>query len=319
MATDTAAARTDRATGGSLGGLLRAYLGELRAYPLLTREDEARLAEAIEDGRHAAAELTRGQASPARRRLLEDRVEEGRRATRQFVQANLRLVVSIAKRYQSPSVSLLDLIQEGNLGLIHAVSRFDYRRGFKFSTYARYWVHQSIVKAVAEHAQPVRIPVQVMDAAWRARRTQARLEVERGYSPQLEELACEMQLTTKQVADLLGFLNEPRSLSERTGEDGEELGATVVDAHAPAPDDEAVGALLPFAVARLLAGLDEREAEIIRLHYGLGGSEPRTLSEIGARYALTRERVRQIEKKALEKLRNPTSRDAHVALALAGG
>ncbi|MGI8685497.1 MAG: sigma factor-like helix-turn-helix DNA-binding protein [Acidimicrobiales bacterium] len=169
---------------------------------------------------------------------------------------------------------------------------------------------------MAEHGQPVRVPVHVMDAAWRVRRTQARREAERGCSPTVSEVASELQLAPKQVADLLACLHEPRSLSERGGNEGAELAESVVDPLARSAHDQVVRALLPSAVTRLLAGLDDREADVIRLHYGLGGARPRTLAEIGACYQLTRERVRQIEARALDKLHNPTSREATVALGL---
>ena len=299
-------------------GSLRAYLCDLAAYPLLTREDEVLLGRLIDAGREAARQLE-PDSTPAERRLLERRVAEGHRATQRFIQSNLRLVVSIARRYRSSSLTLLDLIQEGNLGLITAVERFDHRRGFKFSTYARYWIHQAVTKAVAEHGQPMRVPVQVMDLAWRVRRAQARLEVERGRSQTLNDVAREVGLGPKQVADLMSYLREPHSLSTALCGDGDELGETLADSGSPTPHDEVVGAMRPAAVTRLLAFLDEREQDVLRLHFGLDGAQPCTLAEIGATYRLTRERIRQIEARAFDKLRNPKSPEAQIALALVAG
>lgn len=298
---------------------LGAYLSELGAYPLLTRDDEVRLGALVQHGLRAARELEEG-ATGADVPDLEQRVADGRRAAQRFIQSNLRLVVAIARRYRSASLTLLDLIQEGNLGLMHAVSRFDPWRGFRFSTYARYWIHQAITKAVAEHGQPVRVPVQVMDLAWRVRRTQSTLEVQRGRSQTVAEVADEVGLPPKQVESLLSYLHEPRSLSESLGDEhGDELGATIADPRSHAPDDEVVGAAVPSAVRRLLESLDEREQEILRRHFGLDGARPQTLAEIGAAYRLTRERIRQIEARALEKLRNPKDSEAQRALAMVAG
>jgi RNA polymerase primary sigma factor len=272
----------------------------------------------VQDGLQAARELEDGP-SAAAVRSLERRVAEGRHAGQRFIQSNLRFVVSIARLYRSASLTLLDLIQEGNLGLMRAVERFDPSRGFRFSTYARYWIHQAVTRAVAEHGQPVRVPVQVMDLAWRVRRAQSSLEVERGRSHTFSELADKVGLELKQVHDLMGYLHQPRSLSESLGDDGDELGSTIADAGSATPHDEVACALVPPAVRCLLDSLDEREREILRLHFGLDGARPQTLAEIGAAYRLTRERIRQIEVRALEKLRNPATSEAQRALAMVAG
>ncbi|MDP9071569.1 MAG: sigma-70 family RNA polymerase sigma factor [Actinomycetota bacterium] len=289
--------------------LVRVYLTDIGQHELLTKADEQRLGQAIELGQEAARELSEGTArvSPQRRRQLRALVDEGERATRHFIQANLRLVVSIAKKYQASGLSLLDLIQEGNLGLIHAVEKFDYKKGFKFSTYATWWIRQAIQRGVANSARTIRLPVHASDTLAGVQKTESRLQMELGRSPTMEEVARELGVTSDKVVEALRFPAEPRSLSEPRGEDGDsELADIIEDRAAASPLEEATAALVPEELGRLLSILDEREREILRLRFGLDRGEPRTLEEVGERLNLTRERIRQIEVRAMCKLRHPS-------------
>lgn len=304
--------------GGAPGGL-QAYLAQIGTYPLLTAEEEFELGHLVQAGRAAAAALDEGTAHEGVD-VLQARIAAGRRATERFVQSNLRLVVVIARHYRSDTLVLLDLVQEGNVGLIRAVERFDPTRGFRFSTYARYWIHQAVNKAVAEHGRAVRVPVQVMDLAWQVQRAQSALEARRGSSPSVADVADEVGLGPQRVAELMEYLRPPRSLSEMVGEDDrEELADTFADAGAPTAHDELVARVTPDAVRVLLDCLDDREREIVRMHFGLDGAPGRTLAEIGERFLLTRERIRQIEARALKKLRNPANPGAKRALWLVAG
>ena len=288
--------------------LVRLYLNEIGRYPLLTKADEERLGRAVEDGQAAAAELAAaGELSPARRRELRAVVAAGERATTEFCQANLRLVVSIAKRYQASGVPLLDLVQEGNLGLLHAVEKFDYKKGFKFSTYATWWIRQAITRGIANTGRTIRLPVHAGDLVNRVHRAQARLEVQLGRRPSHEELGADLGLSPERVGEVLVMATDPVSISAPLSEDGDgELGDVMEDVTAPSPLDEVLANDVPLELARLLAVLDEREREIVRLRYGLDQGEPRTLEEVGERMHLTRERIRQIESRALCKLRHPS-------------
>jgi RNA polymerase sigma factor (sigma-70 family) len=288
--------------------LVRLYLGDIGRYPLLTKDDEVRLARAIEDGVAAADELTRTPGSSiARRRELRRTVSAGESAQRTFVQSNLRLVVSIAKKYQASGLPLLDLVQEGNLGLMHAVEKFDWRKGFKFSTYATWWIRQAITRGIANTGRTIRLPVHAGDTLARLQKARGRLELRLGRVPTLAELAVEVDLPVEKVTEALLVAAEPLSLSEPLRDDGDaELGDLVEDAGAVSPFDEAAVAMLPAEVERLLSGLDRREKEILTLRFGLDRGEPRTLEEVGAHFQLTRERIRQIEARAMSKLRHPS-------------
>ncbi|HEX7094449.1 MAG TPA: sigma-70 family RNA polymerase sigma factor [Acidimicrobiales bacterium] len=273
--------------------LVRLYLTDIGQYPLLTKDDEVRLAQQIEAGNAARAELEdpNAQLTPARKSQLKREVRRGEEAERTFVQSNLRLVVSIAKKYQASGLPLLDLIQEGNLGLMHAVEKFDWRKGFKFSTYATWWIRQAITRGIANTGRTIRLPVHAGDTLARLQKARARLELKLGRPATLTELAA-----------------EPLSLSEPLREDGDaELGDVVEDRSAESPFEVAATALLPDEIARLLAPLDEREREILKLRFGLDRGEPRTLEEVGEHFNLTRERIRQIEARAMSKLRHPSS------------
>ena len=289
--------------------LVRLYLTDIGQYPLLTKDDEVRLAQAIEARWSAEDELrSKKGLTPTRRRELGRTVREGETAQRTFVQSNLRLVVSIAKKYQASGLPLLDLIQEGNLGLMHAVEKFDWRKGFKFSTYATWWIRQAITRGIANTGRTIRLPVHAGDTLARVQKAQARLELKLGRPATLTELGAEVELPEDKLIEALRFRAEPLSLSEPLREDGDaELGDVVEDRSAESPFEMAATALLPVEINRLLAPLDEREREILRLRFGLDRGEPRTLEEVGEHFNLTRERIRQIEARAMSKLRHPSS------------
>jgi len=269
--------------------LVRLYLTDIGQYVLLTKDDEVRLAKEIEEGKAAEKQLENSaRMSATRKRELRKVVRLGTRAERQFVQSNLRLVVSIAKKYQASGLPLLDLIQEGNLGLMHAVEKFDWRKGFKFSTYATWWIRQAITRGIANTGRTIRLPV--------------------GRPATLAELTAEVEMPEDKVTEALRFANEPLSLSEPLREDGDaELGDVVEDRSVESPFEVAATAMLPEEINRLLAPLDPREREILALRFGLDRGEPRTLEEVGEAFNLTRERIRQIEARAMSKLRHPSS------------
>ncbi len=286
------------------------YLSDIGQYPLLTKDDEARLAQAIEAGTEAAAELEEGgrSISPARKRELRRLVRAGEEAERTFVQSNLRLVVSIAKKYQASGLPLLDLIQEGNLGLMHAVEKFDWRKGFKFSTYATWWIRQALTRGIANTGRTIRLPVHAGDTLSRLQKARVRLETSLGRPPTLSELAADLEMPEAKVTETLRFAADTLSLSTPLREDGDaELGDMVEDRGAESPFDAAAVSLLPDEIGRLLSPLDEREREILRLRFGLDRGEPRTLEEVGEHFNLTRERIRQIEARAMSKLRHPSA------------
>ncbi|MBT3246062.1 MAG: sigma-70 family RNA polymerase sigma factor [Actinobacteria bacterium] len=290
--------------------LVRLYLTDIGQYPLLTKEGEVRLAQQIEKGAAARQELDKAGDSltPARRREMRRNLRRGDEAVRTFVQSNLRLVVSIAKKYQASGLPLLDLIQEGNLGLMHAVEKFDWRKGFKFSTYATWWIRQAITRGIANTGRTIRLPVHAGDTLARLQKARSRLELRFGRPATIAELAVEVEMTEDKVTEALRFAAEPLSLSEPLREDGDaELGDVVEDRSADSPFEVAATALLPEEISRLLAPLDNREREILKLRFGLDRGEPRTLEEVGDHFELTRERIRQIEARAMSKLRHPSS------------
>ena len=285
--------------------LVRLYLDGIGQYRLLTPEEETSLARAIEAGHRAEEELASGEdLLPERKQQLLGLERAGERATDRFVNANLRLVVSIAKRYRTSDMPLLDLIQEGNVGLMRAVEKFDWRRGFKFSTYATWWIRQAIGRGIDNTSRTVRLPVHASDQARRVMRVRSALEGQLGRLPTTAELSAEVQIPEAEVESLLGHMVEPMSLEAPVGSEGDaELADVVADAAAPSPFDVAASHLLGAEIERLLGSLDRREAQILRLRYGLDRGEPRTLEEVGAELSLTRERIRQIEHSALGKLR----------------
>ncbi len=298
--------------------LVRLYLDGIGQYPLLTKEDEVRLSQLMEAGRDAASALDSDEKlTAAKKRDLRRTSRAGVEATEQFVNSNLRLVVSIAKKYQSADMPLLDLIQEGNLGLIHAVEKFDWRKGFKFSTYATWWIRQAIGRGIDNTSRTIRLPVHAGDQIRRLLRMRGQMEGELGRSPTPAELSVAMQMPEEQISELLQYGSEPVSLEAPIGTDGDtELADIVADLSAPSPFDVVAGAMLGEEIDKLLAPLDEREREILKLRYGLDRGEPRTLEEVGDALQLTRERIRQIERTALSKLRHPsTDTGAHDLLA----
>jgi RNA polymerase sigma factor (sigma-70 family) len=297
--------------------LVRLYLDNIGKYPLLTKEDEVHLSRQIEAGRWAREELAQGKVSSARKRQLLKEIAEGETATEQFIKSNLRLVVSIAKKYQSCDLSLLDLVQEGNLGLIHAVGKFDGRKGFKFSTYATWWIKQAIGRGIDNTSRTIRLPVHAGDQVRRLLRARSQLEAQLGHVPSTAELARSMHMPEEEVAELLLHGSEPVSLDTPVGPEGEnELGDIIADLSSPTPFEAVTEAMMSGEVDKLLSILDVREREILRLRYGLDQGDPRTLEEVGTSLQLTRERVRQIERAALSKLRHPTAKaDARSLLA----
>ncbi|MGQ0520513.1 MAG: sigma-70 family RNA polymerase sigma factor [Actinomycetota bacterium] len=298
--------------------LVGLYLQDISVHPLLTREDEVRLGELVADGKAAAAELSERKGGSARAEAkLRERIRAGDDATTHFVQANLRLVVSLARRYRSSGLPMLDLIQEGNLGLLRAVEKFDARRGFKFSTYASWWIRQAMTRSIANSGRTIRLPVHTGDQVMRMRRATSEFERVHGRLPSSAELAAEVDLPLRQVEDLLPHLSTPRSFSETLGSDGDmELGDTVEDASVLAPDEQVLASLLPEAVEVMLSALGEREREVLFLRYGLDRGSPRTLEELAQRFNVTRERIRQIESKALAKLRRSSTEGQRDLLTL---
>jgi RNA polymerase sigma factor (sigma-70 family) len=306
--------------GGNTGqdeDLVRLYLDGIGKYPLLSREDESRLARLIQEGREAKEQLARHRVHGARRRQLALAVHEGDAATEQFINANLRLVVSLAKRYQASDLPLLDLVQEGNLGLIHAVNKFDWRKGFKFSTYATWWIKQAISRGIDNTGRTIRLPVHAGDQVRKLLRTKRQMESQFGRAPTFAELASVLDIPEHDVIELLQQGTDPVSLDSHVGPDGDnELGDMVADVSSPTPFDVVCEAMLGSEVNKLLDVLDDREREIIRLRYGLDSGDSRTLEEVGLTLNLSRERIRQIERSALSKLRHPLSKnESHELLA----
>jgi RNA polymerase sigma factor (sigma-70 family) len=298
--------------GGALseGELLRFYLNEIGRHALLNRGDEQRLGATIEAGRQAAAALAREEdreedvVPEGRAGELRALVAEGERATEEFVAANLRLVVSIAKRYQASGVPLLDLVQEGNLGLMHAVEKFDFRKGFKFSTYATWWIRQSITRAIANTGRTIRLPVHAGETVSRVQKAQAGLEADLGRLPTRAELSDETGLCPAKVDEALIHACHPLSIFDPLAVESEAvLGDVIEDPDATAAIEEVVTASLPSQVIELLAVLDDRERDVVCLRYGLDRGAPRTLAEVAQACGLTKEGVRQAERRALTKLR----------------
>jgi RNA polymerase sigma factor (sigma-70 family) len=287
--------------------LVSLYLTDIARHPLLTRDDEIRLAQRIEAGVEAREQLEDSDASnEADRGELLRRVRDGDVARRTFVETNLRLVVSIAKRYRSSGLNLLDLVQEGNVGLMRAVDKFAWRKGFKFSTYATWWIRQAIQRGIANSARTIRLPVPAGDRLTKIGQARARLEAAHRRSPTRAEIADELGVSDRELAELLHRGAQPVSLSEPLSDDGDaELADLVGDQSATSPCDAAAAALLPGEILKQLEPLTQRERKILVLRAGLDRGEPRTLGEVGTYFDLTRERIRQIEARALAKLRHP--------------
>jgi RNA polymerase primary sigma factor len=303
------AARPER-TEGSGFDPVRMYLKEIGKVPLLTGPQEVSLAKRIEAGVHATERLEDELTAPLSDEAaasLQAVAVDGEIAKKQLTEANLRLVVSIAKRYVGRGMALLDLVQEGNLGLIRAVEKFDYTKGFKFSTYATWWIRQAITRAIADQARTIRIPVHMVETMNKVLRVQRQMLQELGREPTVEEVAAKVELTPDRVRDIQRISLEPVSLETPVGEeDDSSLGDFVEDPSAIAPATAAARALLTEAIEEALEELNDRERAVVRLRFGLDDGQVRTLEEVGKEFGVTRERIRQIESKTLAKLRHPT-------------
>jgi RNA polymerase primary sigma factor len=285
---------------------VRMYLREIGQVDLLTGDDERRLAQIIEAGQFAARRIDAGVDDPVEVRRLMREVSRGERAKSELTQANLRLVVSIAKRYSGRGMQLLDLIQEGNLGLMRAVEKFDHTKGFKFSTYATWWIRQAVTRSIADQARTIRIPVHMVEHMNRVIRAKRQLHQELEREPTIDELSAQVQLEPDRVRELLRISLDPLSLDSPIGEEDESnLADFIEDASADGPADAATKMMLTQAVGDVLNELSEREQEIVRLRFGLDGGQAKTLEEVGREFGVTRERIRQIEAKTLAKLRHP--------------
>jgi len=292
---------------------VRMYLKEIGKVPLLAGDQEVRLAQRIEAGWRAAERIATledeyGEAAVPRERLRpEERVvADGLAAKKELINANLRLVVSIAKRYRNRGMAFLDLIQEGNLGLMRAVDKFDYTKGFKFSTYATWWIRQAITRAIADQARTIRIPVHMVETINKVGRVQRQLLQEFGREPTVEELALRVEMPVVRVREILRISQDTVSLEQPMGDEEDfNLGDVIEDQSAVMPADAAARALLNEAVKQALSELSEREQQVVRLRFGLDDGQVRTLEEVGKEFGVTRERIRQIESKVLAKLRHP--------------
>ncbi len=296
---------------GGTSDAVRMYLREIGEVDLLTVEDERRLAQLIEEGHLAAQKIDEIEAAGREVEGVEGRtlmraVNRGERAKSELTQANLRLVVSIAKRYSGRGMQLLDLVQEGNLGLMRAVDKFDHTKGFKFSTYATWWIRQAITRSIADQARTIRIPVHMVEHMNRVTRAKRQMHQELQREPTIDELAQRVQLEPDRVRELLRYSQDPLSLDSPIGEEDESsLGDFIEDETVDGPADAATRAMLSEAVGEVLGELSEREQEIVRLRFGLDGGQAKTLEEVGRQFGVTRERIRQIEAKTLAKLRHP--------------
>ena len=299
-------ARVRPDTAGPTSDLFRQYLREIGRIPLLTAAEEVELARRVEAGLFAEEKLARTPDLESRLAQDLDRlVVMGRMAKRRLIEANLRLVVSVAKRYVGRGLTMLDLVQEGNLGLIRAVEKFDYARGYKFSTYATWWIRQAMSRALADQARTIRVPVHVVELINRVVRVQRRMLQERGYEPTPEEVAAHLDLPPERVSEVLRLAQEPVSLHAPVGEEEDvALGDLIEDGDATSPVESAAFLLLREHLEAVLSTLGERERKVVQLRYGLADGRPRTLEEIGRIFGVTRERIRQIESKTLNKLRD---------------
>ena len=305
--TDTRLPDTEGARQAGTSDLVRIYLREIGRVPLLTAEDEVELAKAIEAGLYAEEKLSGGLPLLGAQRVdLEWLAADGVRCKQRLIEANLRLVVSIAKRYIGRGLVFLDLIQEGNLGLIRAVEKFDYTRGYKFSTYATWWIRQAITRAIADQARTIRVPVHMVETINKLARVQRQLHQELGREATVDEIAAEMGIEPERVAEIQRIAQEPVSLQSPIGEEESDLGDFIEDADAVVPIEAAAFIMLQDQLERVLCELSDREQRIIQLRFGLTDGHPRTLEEVGKEFGVTRERIRQIESKTLAKLRHPS-------------
>jgi RNA polymerase primary sigma factor len=285
------------------------YLKEVSRVPLLTAEEEVELAQRIERGRMAREELAKGKVNQRRRTELRRLIEDGWAAREHLITANSRLVISVAKKYMGRGVPFLDLIQEGNIGLIRATKKFDYRRGHKFSTYATWWIRQAVTRAIADQGRTIRVPVHMGDQINKLLRVQHQLTQRLGREPSVEELADALEVPPKKVENMIQVARRPLSLETPTDDEEDSvLGDFIEDDEAPPPDDTATYNLLREHLGEVMNGLPPREVRILQLRYGLLDGQAYTLEEVGRKMGVTRERVRQIEAQALSRLRHPTVR-----------
>ncbi len=285
------------------------YLKEVSRVPLLNAEEEVELAQRIERGRMAREELARGTVNVPRRQELRHLIEDGWGAREHLITANSRLVISVAKKYMGRGVPFLDLIQEGNIGLIRATKKFDYRRGHKFSTYATWWIRQAVTRAIADQGRTIRVPVHMGDQINKLLRVQHQLTQKLGRDPSVDELAGSLEVAPKKVENMIQVARRPLSLETPTDDEEDSvLGDFIEDDEAPPPDDTATYNLLKKHLEEVLNGLPPREVRILQLRYGLLDGQAYTLEEVGRKMGVTRERVRQIEAQALSRLRHPSIR-----------
>jgi RNA polymerase primary sigma factor len=296
------------ATAGATAVPVKDYLKQIGKVALLNAEQEVELAKRIEAGLFAEEKINGNEKfAPKMKKELDWIAEDGRRAKNHLLEANLRLVVSLAKRYTGRGMLFLDLIQEGNLGLIRAVEKFDYTKGYKFSTYATWWIRQAITRAMADQARTIRIPVHMVEVINKLGRIQRELLQDLGREPTPEELAKEMDITPEKVLEIQQYAREPISLDQTIGDEGDsQLGDFIEDSEAVVAVDAVSFSLLQDQLQQVLQTLSEREAGVVRLRFGLTDGQPRTLDEIGQVYGVTRERIRQIESKTMSQLRHPS-------------
>jgi RNA polymerase primary sigma factor len=297
------------AAGGATADPVKDYLKQIGKVALLTAGQEVELAKRIEAGLFADHKLAEGSGAlrPSQSIDLERVAEDGRRAKNHLVEANLRLVVSLARRYAGRGMLLLDLIQEGNLGLIRGVEKFDYTKGYKFSTYATWWIRQAITRAMADQARTIRIPVHMVEAINKLARVQRQMLQDLGREPTPEELAAELDMTPEKVTEVQKYGREPISLHTPLGDDGDsEFGDLIEDSEAIQPGEAVSFTLLQDQLHSVLGTLPEREAGVVSMRFGLTDGQPKTLEQVGKVYGVTRERIRQIESKAMSKLRHPS-------------
>ncbi|HEV7208597.1 MAG TPA: RNA polymerase sigma factor [Mycobacteriales bacterium] len=310
FASDALARKEDElaARSAGTGDPVKMYLKSIGRVPLLTAIEEVDLSKKVEAGLFAAEKLaTEKKVSPTLRRELEVIVREGAAAKDKLVEANLRLVVSIAKRYVGRGMLFLDVIQEGNLGLIRAVEKFDYTKGYKFSTYATWWIRQAITRAIADQARTIRIPVHMVETINKVVRVQRQLLQDLGREPTMEEIGKEVDLPPEKVEEVLKIAQDPVSLETPIGEEGDShLGDFIEDSDAVVPVDAASFIMMQEQLESVLHSLTDREKKVVQLRFGLTDGHPRTLEEVGREFGVTRERIRQIESKTLSKLRHPS-------------
>ncbi len=295
---------------------VKTYLREIGKVPLLTKEDEVTLAMAMEAGKEAEQQLETARLSaergmevlpPEKRKELEEIVKRGKEARERLTVSNLRLVVSIAKRYMNRGLSFLDLIQEGNMGLMRAVEKFDYKRGYKFSTYATWWIRQAITRAIADQSRTIRVPVHMIETVRELNRVKREYIQKHGAAPTLEDLSRITGMSIDKIKKVENVSQYTASLERPIGDNEEDtLGDFIEDPHSPSPTKETFRMFLREQLNRALDQLDEREREILRLRYGLDDGHPRTLKDVALKFNITRERIRQIEIKAIEKLKHPS-------------